>query len=123
MAVLANEPSRSVLEGVHHRVDVLDLLQRVIGVGDRLLILAAVLDLALGVEDDGAAAVLLRREVLRQEIGGRLATRARQRKVVVRNRADLADHQRAANDRGNPEDDYEPAVANAEAPKTMKYAS
>ena len=29
----------------------------------------------------------------------------------------------AANDRGNPEDDYEPAVANAEAPKTMKYAS
>ena len=66
MAVLADEPRRSVLEGVHHRVDVLDLLQRVIGVGDRLLILAAVLDLALGVEDDGAAAVLLRREVLRQ---------------------------------------------------------
>ena len=123
VAVLADEAGRRVRERVRHRVDVLHLLQRVVGVGDRLLVLAAVLDLALRVEDDRAAAVLLRREVLRQEVGGRLAARARQREVVVGQRADPADHQRAGDDRDDPEDDHEPAVADADVPERVEHAS
>ena len=123
VAVLADEPGGGVRERVRHGVDVLDLLQRVVRVGDGLLVLATVLDLPRGVEDDGAAAVLLRREVLRQQVGRRLAAGAGQRKVVVRERSDLADHQRPTDDRGNPEDDHEPAIADAEVPEGVKHAT
>jgi hypothetical protein len=111
LGVLAHQSRGGVGERVRRRGDVWRLGQRLVGGLDRLLV-GRVGDLALGdVEDDRAAAVLLRREAIGQQVGRLLALGPGQAQVVAGLGADAPDHQLDDDDQTEPDrDDHERAL-------------
>ena len=109
--VLAHQARGGVGERVRRRGDVRCLGQRLVRGLDRLLV-GRVGDLALGdVEDDWAAAVLLRWEAGGEQVRGLLALGAGQAQVVARLGADAPDHQLDDDDEAEPDrDDHDRAV-------------
>ena len=107
LAVLRDLPLPVLAERADRAVDEADLLDRLVRVGDRLLV-GGVGHLALGdLEDDRVRPVLLRREAGLEEVGGQLAAGAGQVDVVARLRSDLLDDQRDAGRRGDPDQEHD----------------
>jgi hypothetical protein len=122
LGVLAHQPRGGVGERVRRRGDVRCLGQRLVRGLDRLLV-GRVGDLALGdVEDDRAAAVLLRREAAGEEICRLLALGPGQAQVVARLGADVPDRQLDEHDKAEPDHDDGDRVVGAQTTEPVQDA-
>jgi hypothetical protein len=109
-------------EGIGRARDLRQLENRRVRGLDRLLV-ARVGDLApFRVEDERARAVLLRGELLGEQVGGRLAVRAGKLQVVARVRSDLSDEQHETRSHDKPDGEHDPRTAGGDHADVMQKA-